>query len=108
MLLESKITRVIGIGKYAEKRARLALGAGKTGPGIIDGREVAIDTCWHPSPASPLANRNNGEDLKTDILSVLNQSRCYDESKSWLILLLFISASLAGCLENFSESSISW
>ena len=39
------ITRVIGVGKYAEKRARLALGAGKTGPGIIDGREVAIDTC---------------------------------------------------------------
>ena len=67
------ITRVIGIGKYAEKRARLALGAGKTGPGIIDGREILIDTCWHPSPASPLANRNNGEDLKANILSVLNQ-----------------------------------
>ena len=29
------------------------------------------------------------------------------KGKSWLILLLFISASLAGCLENFSESSIS-
>ena len=29
------------------------------------------------------------------------------KSNSWLILLLFLSASLAGCLENFSESSIS-
>ena len=67
------IERVVGVGKYAEKRARKALGAGKTGTGQLDGRGIEIDTCWHPSPASPLANRNNGEDLKQNILSVLNK-----------------------------------
>ncbi len=38
---------VIGIGGYAERRARAAL----------EGEQVAIGTILHPSPASPLANR---------------------------------------------------
>jgi len=38
---------VIGVGAFAEKRARLALA----------GTGVAIGTILHPSPASPLANR---------------------------------------------------
>jgi len=37
---------VIGVGAFAEKRARLALGT-----------SVEIGTILHPSPASPLANR---------------------------------------------------
>jgi len=37
---------VIGVGAFAEKRARLALGDA-----------VEIGTILHPSPASPLANR---------------------------------------------------
>ena len=41
--------RVIGVGKFAEKRAQLALGLGEDGP--------SIHTVLHPSPASPIANR---------------------------------------------------
>ena len=66
------ITRVIGVGKYAEQRARMALSAGKSGPGTSrDGRSIRIDTCWHPSPASPLANRNEGADWRKNVLSCL-------------------------------------
>ena len=50
VVTEMGICRVIGVGKYAEKRALLAL----------KGLDVEITTCWHPSPASPLANRNDG------------------------------------------------
>ena len=38
---------VIGVGKFAEGRARLAL----------DGLGLPIATVLHPSPASPIANR---------------------------------------------------
>ena len=66
------VTRVIGIGKYAEQRARIALGAGKSGSGMSrDGRSVRIDTCWHPSPASPLANRNDGADWRMNVITCL-------------------------------------
>jgi single-strand selective monofunctional uracil DNA glycosylase len=66
------ITRIVGVGKYAEKRARLALNAGKKGPGkASDGRDVEITTCWHPSPASPLANRNDGADWRENVRNVL-------------------------------------
>jgi single-strand selective monofunctional uracil DNA glycosylase len=44
-LLEPRV--VLGIGKFAERRARAAL----------DGRAVAVGSILHPSPASPLANR---------------------------------------------------
>jgi len=55
-------TRIIGIGKYAEKRARNAI------------PDIDVTTVWHPSPASPLANRNNGEDWKANVLSVFRQA----------------------------------
>jgi single-strand selective monofunctional uracil DNA glycosylase len=42
-----KPTYVIGVGKFAETRARTAL----------DGLEVKVGGILHPSPASPLANR---------------------------------------------------
>ena len=58
---ELQIERVIGVGKYAEKRANLAL----------KDLDVEITTCWHPSPASPLANRNNGEDWRVNVKKVL-------------------------------------
>lgn len=45
-VLEPRI--VIGIGGFAERRARAALA----------GHDVAFGTILHPSPASPLANRN--------------------------------------------------
>jgi single-strand selective monofunctional uracil DNA glycosylase len=38
---------VIGVGGFAEKRARLALA----------GQPCVVGTILHPSPASPLANR---------------------------------------------------
>lgn len=69
-----QIERVIGVGKYAQKRAMMALGAGKDGIGHSkSGRKVTIDTCWHPSPASPLANRNDGADWRANVISVLER-----------------------------------
>ena len=66
------ISRVIGVGKYAESRARIALNAGKTGVGVSkSGRSITITSCWHPSPASPLANRNDGADWRENVISVL-------------------------------------
>ena len=56
-----QIERVIGVGRYSEKRALNAL----------SGIDIAITTCWHPSPASPLANRNKGEDWKKNVRNVL-------------------------------------
>ena len=61
VVLDMGITRVIGIGKYAEKRALLALG----------GLDIEITTCWHPSPASPLANRNDGADWRANVRTTL-------------------------------------
>jgi single-strand selective monofunctional uracil DNA glycosylase len=55
------ITTVIGVGKFAEKRALKAL----------SDTEIEIKTCWHPSPASPLANRNGGADWRNNVRSVL-------------------------------------
>jgi single-strand selective monofunctional uracil DNA glycosylase len=42
-----KPSRVIGVGKFAEDRARVAL----------SGSGLPIDRILHPSPASPVANR---------------------------------------------------
>jgi single-strand selective monofunctional uracil DNA glycosylase len=56
-----QIERVIGVGRYSEKRAKNAL--------LNTGIEVT--TCWHPSPASPLANRNGGQDWRDNVSSVL-------------------------------------
>ena len=53
--------RVIGVGKFAESRARAALGGGS----------VEVVGCWHPSPASPLANRNGGADWRAHVRAVL-------------------------------------
>jgi len=52
---------VVGIGKFAEKRAITAL----------NGSNVEVRGCWHPSPASPLANRNGGRDWRENVSSVL-------------------------------------
>jgi single-strand selective monofunctional uracil DNA glycosylase len=52
---------VIGIGKFAEKRANTAL----------EGMGIRVKTCWHPSPASPLANRNGGADWRENVSAVL-------------------------------------
>ena len=53
--------RVIGVGKFAESRARATLGEGS----------VEVVGCWHPSPASPLANRNGGADWRANVRAVL-------------------------------------
>ena len=53
--------RVIGVGAFATKRARRALLS----------EEVVVDSCWHPSPASPLANRNGGADWRDNVRSIL-------------------------------------
>ena len=54
-------TEVIGVGRYAEKRAK----------GALKGTDVLVKTCWHPSPASPLANKNGGADWRANVRAVL-------------------------------------
>lgn len=56
-----QIEKIVGVGKYAEKRAKKA----------FIGMNIEITGCWHPSPASPLANRNKGEDWRNNVRSVL-------------------------------------
>jgi len=51
------IETVIGVGNYAKKRAQ----------SVLD--DVHIDAMWHPSPASPLANRNGGADWRANAVS---------------------------------------
>jgi len=52
---------VVGIGKYAEKRAK----------SVFQDTQISVKGCWHPSTASPLANRNNGKDWQKNITAVL-------------------------------------
>ena len=56
--------RIIGVGKYAEKRAL------QTFPNHMEDN-LQIDSVWHPSPASPLANRNDGKDWKANLFAKL-------------------------------------
>lgn len=51
------IESVVGVGNYAKKRAQAVL------------NDVHIDSMWHPSPASPLANRNGGADWRANAIS---------------------------------------
>ena len=51
------IETVVGVGNYAKKRAQSVL------------TDVHIDAMWHPSPASPLANRNGGADWRANAIS---------------------------------------
>jgi single-strand selective monofunctional uracil DNA glycosylase len=53
------IERIIGVGNYAKKRAKTIV------------PELDIDAMWHPSPASPLANRNGGADWRENVASKL-------------------------------------
>ena len=53
------IERIVGVGNYAKKRAKTIV------------PEIEIDAMWHPSPASPLANRNGGADWRENVASKL-------------------------------------
>ena len=53
--------RVVGVGKFAESRARAVLAE----------QPIEVTGCWHPSPASPLANRNDGADWRENVRAVL-------------------------------------
>ncbi len=66
---------IVGVGAYALNRARRAFGQGPGGHGVTpSGRSVALETCWHPSPASPLANRNGGADWREQVTQVLRSA----------------------------------
>jgi single-strand selective monofunctional uracil DNA glycosylase len=51
------IDSVVGVGNYAKKRTQSVL------------KDVEIEAMWHPSPASPLANRNGGADWRANAVS---------------------------------------
>lgn len=51
---------VVGVGRFAESRARAAL----------DGVEVRIGRMLHPSPASPIANRGWAEQAERDLVEL--------------------------------------
>ncbi len=55
-------SRIIGVGAYAEKQAKIA----------VAGRGIEVLRVPHPSPASPLANRNGGADWRRAVGSVLS------------------------------------
>jgi len=50
-----QIKRVIGVGKYAQKRINQI---------FINSHNLELDGIPHPSPANPFANRNGGEDWR--------------------------------------------
>ena len=50
---------VLGVGKFAEKRAREILG-----------NRVEIGTILHPSPASPIANRGWAEQAEKQLVAL--------------------------------------
>ena len=52
VVAEMGITRVIGVGRYAQRQAAALF------------NEVEVDWVPHPSPASPFANRNGGADWR--------------------------------------------
>ena len=56
---EMGITRVIGVGRYAQRQAAE----------LFD--YIEVDWVPHPSPASPFANRNGGADWRTAFATVL-------------------------------------
>jgi single-strand selective monofunctional uracil DNA glycosylase len=56
---EMGITRVIGVGRYAQKQAASIF------------NEIEVDWVPHPSPASPFANRNGGADWRAAFSAVL-------------------------------------
>ena len=56
---EMGITRVIGVGRYAQKQASA----------LFD--EIEVDWVPHPSPASPFSNRNGGADWRAAFADVL-------------------------------------
>ena len=60
-MIAREVKRIKMVAKYAEKRAKLAL----------NGLDIEITTCWHPSPASPLANRNDGADWRANVRNIL-------------------------------------
>lgn len=64
---------VIGVGAFAEQRARNALGVpkpkGKEGPTAVQGRP-SVDTILHPSPASPLANRGWAQQVEAKLATL--------------------------------------
>ena len=60
-----QIKRVIGVGRYAQKRINEV---------FINGDGVELDGIPHPSPANPFANRNRGEDWKKAFKNALKQS----------------------------------
>tara|TARA_B110000438_G_C15779768_1_gene635763 strand:+ start:931 stop:1650 length:720 start_codon:yes stop_codon:yes gene_type:complete len=59
VVTEMGITRVIGVGRYAEKQASSIF------------NEIEVDWVPHPSPASPFANRNGGADWRAAFSTVL-------------------------------------
>jgi single-strand selective monofunctional uracil DNA glycosylase len=56
--------RVVGIGKYAEARARIAL----------SNDDIPIDCIPHPSPANPAANRGWARLIDVQLLPLVDQS----------------------------------
>ena len=55
--------RVIGVGKYAQRRAEMALKE-------VD---VEIDLIPHPSPANPFSNRNGGADWRAAFAATIGR-----------------------------------
>ena len=58
------IQSVIGIGRYAERQAKV----------LFKNTEITVDWVPHPSPASPFSNRNGGADWRKAFGTVLDNN----------------------------------
>ncbi|MFQ5460727.1 MAG: single-stranded DNA-binding protein, partial [Anaerolineae bacterium] len=66
LLHRREVDAVVGIGAYAEERARGAVsGPGNSGPGA-----PRVGRILHPSPASPMANRGWGPQALRQLASL--------------------------------------
>jgi len=65
-IMDTKV--VVGIGKFAEKRAKIAL----------KGLDISVFSILHPSPASPAANRGWAPQASKQMVDILSR---FDECK---------------------------
>jgi single-strand selective monofunctional uracil DNA glycosylase len=59
------VPRVVGVGAFAERRARAALDGVQ-----VDGKEIEVGRILHPSPASPAANRGWAEQAERELVEM--------------------------------------
>ena len=71
-------TRIVGVGVYAAKAAARCLGPGGAGDHVE--WDVCVLRIPHPSPASPIANKDGGAPWRAEVHRVLSEVRHAEQS----------------------------